>query len=332
MLRLAAILIALMSWPAVAATIPGQGDGSYEAALAAWLADDEETALPALAGLASEGNAAAQLLLALIDKTPALQGPWLAQQPRNARLEMMRAPGGLSGLSWAHAAAETAPLARLWLRRWQVDAMPELVLEFAHAGEHRAARETLLALAARERRGFAVLADDPGFPPELRTLIWREWEDAGENAERIAAERAAAHPGDPQLRMAGHDPDTASLADWLMQAPAAAPLASLCEAACPQSTQDCAQALYEVLGGHPAVLAFGTPSETLIDSARFNSSPRGQAALLRRVLLNADARGRYNQLARATAKDACLGALLANEVQRFRPAAPVSTPTDSSLD
>lgn len=334
MLRLAIFLVALLSLPAMApaATVPGQDDGTYTAALEAWLADDEESALPAMAGLAQNGNAAAQLLLALIDKTPALQGPWLAQQPRAVRLELMRAPGGFSGQSWAHAAAEATPLARLWLRRWQVDAMPELVLEFAHAGENRAARETLLALAARERRGFTALADDPGFPPELRALVWREWQDAGDNMERIATERAATHPGDPQFRLAGQSPDAAALADWLLQATAAAPLVALCDNACPQSTRECTLALYLLLGGHHALLTSGTPSETLIDNARFNASPRGQAALLRRVLLNADARGRYNQLSRAAELDACLGTLLSEEAQRYRPALPPPAPTEPARD
>ena len=65
-----------------AAELRGQDDPRFRAALALWLADDDETALPELAALAAEGNRAAQVMLAQIDATPWFQGPWLVGLPR----------------------------------------------------------------------------------------------------------------------------------------------------------------------------------------------------------------------------------------------------------
>ena len=85
--------------------------------------------------------------MALIDVNARLQGPWLAALPRDERIALMRAPGGLSGRSWMEAAAEDTVLAELWLRRWDARDEGELdtALAFAEIGEVRAARETLCA-------------------------------------------------------------------------------------------------------------------------------------------------------------------------------------------
>ena len=302
-----------------AAEVPGQRASAYEAAVERWLSGDEAEALPELSRLAGQGNTAAQMLLALIDKTPALQGPWLARLPREERAGLMRAPGGLSGRSWMGPAADTEPSAALWLQMWRVDAPLTLPLDFAALGEDRAARAALVALDVRGVRGFAGIADDPLYPPAMRYLVWREWALDPERAADRTAETEALAPGDPQRAFLSEPPEPAALADWLMQAPESAPVATLCTDACPETARACALAAAEALGSHATLVTFGTPSKRLIPAEAFNPSPRGRTALLRRVLLNVDARGRRGQLARAQERDACFGALLEAEAQRYMP-------------
>lgn len=296
-----------------ASDVPGQNDTVFTTALDRWLEDDEAAALPELAALARGGNTAAQMMLALIDKSPPLQGPWLARLPRAERVALMRAEGGMSGTSWMHAAAQREPAAGFWLQLWDVQAPASLALDFARAGEARAAREALLAVAAREGRGFAALAEDPDYPAALRLLIWQEWGPGPE----AAAERAALHPGDPQRVPADGAPDPAARTDWLRTAPEAAAVAAFCTVRCPETADSCMIAAEEGLGSYRVLLAFGSPSERLIAAEVFHASPRGQAALLRRVLLNADARGRRSQIARAEARDACFAGQLDAEAQRY---------------
>lgn len=314
----AVVLLGLASVPATA-DIAGQRASGYVAAVESWLDDDEEAALPELARLADQGNTAAQMTLALIDKTSALQGPWLSRLPRGDRVTLLRAPGGISGRSWMHAAAGSEPLAAMWLQLWSVEAPLTLALEFAAAGETRAAQETLVALAARERRSFATLADAPKYPETMRYLIWREWERTSEQAERMARETAALPPGHPQRDEVGPAPAPEALSAWLLSAPEADAIAAFCTDRCAATAPACALGVFEALGGYRTLLVFGTPAQALVPSELFHRSPRGQAALLRRILLNADARGRRLQLARAEAQDACLASALEAEAQRYMP-------------
>ena len=314
-----ALCLTLVAPGPVGAEIAGQREAGFEEALAQWLDDEEAEALPALAALAVGGNTAAQMLLALIDRTPALQGPWLSLRPRAERLELMRAPGGMSGRSWMHTAAEGEELAVLWLSLWNVDSPMSLPRAFAEAGEPRAAREALYALAVRERRGFADLVGWEGYPPSLRHLIWREWQDDADRAADRAEAIAALSPGDPQRRRVGLEVAEADLVDWLLTAPEAAGIAALCADRCATDTAACALAAHGALASDRALLVFGPPSERLIDADTFHASPRGQAALLRRMLLAADARGRRAQFAKVEAVDSCLAGLLQAEAQRYLP-------------
>ena len=294
---------------ALGETVPGQHDDGFERAKALWLADAEDEALPKLSALAQEGNAAAQLLIALIDKTPALQGPWLGQLPRDERVALMRSPWGLSGRSWMHAAAEQTPLGALWLRMWSADAPAALALEFAEAGEIRAAREALIHADKREAGGFAPLLDHYDFPPSLRFLAWKEGAEVAQDD---------LHPGDPQRRMLGLELDPEATADWLAEAPEALYARTFCETRCSATARACTVAAAQSMGAHTVLLSFGTPSESLIPAAEFAASARGQSALLRRAGLSTDARGRRHLLAEAEATDACYAAHLADEIERYR--------------
>jgi hypothetical protein len=245
--RVFVIVLAVICGPAtaqVSGQVPGQDDPRFEAAVATWLADDEAAALPALAGLAADGNIAAQVLLALIDARRDLEGPWLAGLaglPREERLALLRRPGGMSGRRWMEAAG--VPLAQLWLDRWSSDTAPATVLGFAAMGEARAARETLLAMAARLRRGFGDLAEAPGYPPALRYLAWAEWATEPGGAAHVAAEIAALPPGDPQVEIfTGEPADPAARDAWLAADPLAAPLRAFCAATCPEAAAGCARA------------------------------------------------------------------------------------------
>lgn len=315
---LAALTLLLAAHAPMATDLPGQKAPGLRAVVDRWLADDE-TALPDFAALAAEGNRAAQVLLALVDTRPELHGPWLAGLDRASRIALLRQPGGLSGRSWMEAAAEDTPLARLWLARWQADTPPEVVLAFAALGEARAARDTVLALAARQNAGIAQLADAPGYPPALRFLVWRIWRADPAQAPRIETEIAALDPGDPQIAAHRAGPvDSAARDAWLATAPLAAPLRAFCDATCPATAAPCARATFAVVGGLTGLARLGPPAETLVPAEAWNGSPLGRAALLRR----AEARD-WNDgpllAAEIAGIDACTAAELARETARFLP-------------
>jgi hypothetical protein len=215
----------------------------------------------------------------------------------------------------AEAASDT-PLAALWLQRDRTDTTVQTALGFAAIGEQRAARETLQAMAARQRHGFAAIADDPRYPPDLRHLVWREWAVTPEGRARAEAEIVALMPGDPQIRrFRGRAAAQAETDAWLAVAPIAAPLRSTCEAVCPESPVTCRRAAFLLVEGHGSLAQFGSPSETLIPTDAWLASRRGRKALLRVPV----ARFRFaHETAMAVkAQDSCLAAALAEEVARF---------------
>lgn len=264
-----------------AGEVAGADDPRFRAAAATWLADDDAGSVPVFAELARDGNRAAQVLLALIDMVPAWQGAWLAAQPRDVRIGLLRAPGGRSGQSWMHEAAADTPLAQLWLDRIDTATTVETAMAFAAMGEQRAARETLLAIASRQRRGFAAHADDPGYPPDLRYLIWQEWDADPAMRPRVAVELARLAAGDPQAGRHAFRDEPEALEEWLTVAPEVAPLRDFCAATCPDSEASCLGAVYELAGGQGFTARIGSPSESLISTELWEGSPRARASLLR---------------------------------------------------
>ncbi len=309
------IVLAAQGVPAsTAPPIEGAEAPGFEQALSDWLGDDESTALAALADLASGGNTAARVLLGLIDKTPALQGPYLAHLPRAARIALLRAPGGMSGRSWL--AQADSPLASAWTALHQVGSGPEVIETFESLGESRAAREALVVLTSREHPALAGI-DLTTLDPDVLYLLWHAVGTGGQGA--IAALTPTSHP---QRRQMGDTPAEHALEDWLTTSPLAEPLAALCRARCPAETAPCLSAAYQALGSLEALLTMGTPAEALIGQQSFLDTPRGQSSVMRRILLSTPMRGRRAMLARATAQSECLGTALTAENDRYRAVRP----------
>lgn len=179
-----------------------------------WLAGDEAAALPLLADQARAGNHAARLMLALIDMTPAYQGDWLAGLGREARIALMRHPGGISGQSWLDQAQ--GPLAAAWRALLDTEAGPEVVLGFHAMGEERAAVFAARTLMRRQNRALAQALRDAGVAGSLA---------------RFAAQGTTAAP----------DNGTG------------APVLSLCARICPDAAEACGQSISDALNGDLAL-------------------------------------------------------------------------------
>lgn len=308
-----------------AATPPrlaGAESPQFRGALNLWLNNDEANALPLLASLAQEGNAAARLLLGMIDKSAALQGPFLAHLDRRDRLALLRAPGGMSGQSWLDSIADTVPFAAAYRDLMRVNADTALLGTFARLGEPRAMREAMVLLAARESPALNAL-DPASVAPELLYLLWT---GASDSRRREIESRVPAT--DPQRVLMGQPSDARDLDRWLASASVAAPITALCDAVCPQDGMLCRAAAYRALNSHNALITLGSPAETLIPQQVFFASPRGLSSVMRRILLATSMRGRGALLARVTEEAACLGEALSAENQRYRPTLPGTISSD----
>lgn len=324
--RLLCIAVALgVVWPANVAhgeMLTGRTQPEFQRAFDNWLADDEAQAIPALAGLAQDGNGAARVLLGLIDKTSALQGPWVTALSRQDRILALRAPGGLSGRNWMTLAAPESDYALLWTRLWQLDGGLEVAEGFAAMNDTRAVNEALVILASRRESGFSpdVLGSD-WFPASLSYLA-SGWPD-------VAGLAAATHPGDPQRRIAGHAITDNDLRDWLAQSGLAAPLRQVCAMECPDQPAACSLALYKGLGSYPALAVTGSPVAELAPTEEFFKTPRGRASLARRIMLMRSARMREADLVRLGDVSSCAADWLRREYGRYAYSLPtVPLPAD----
>ena len=279
-LHLLILLLAALALP-VRAEIAGKADPAFVAAIDAWLAGDEASAIPALARLAADGNSAARIHLGLIDSTPAYQGDWLTALPRADRIALLRAPGGISGRNWLREAAPTEPLARVWLQIWDGDATVDVLREFTVLGELRAAHMGARLLFMRQMRGFGTLAEDPSFPPSLLPLAIYDWQAS--DPTRAARGLGDLDPGDPGSSLVrGGMPSPRALLIWAQHHPLAQNLLGALGQICPGDTvsaEDFAAYLGQS-GGYWALAWAGPPAQSLIDPAIYAQSPKAAETAL----------------------------------------------------
>lgn len=302
----------MLGQPVVASDLPGSQDEEFSAALSLWLDNNEEDALPGLRDLAQTSNGAAQILLGLIDKNSALQGPYLSFLARDDRIALLRAPGGLSGRNWISVSGGQTDLAQNWKDLWHLEGGAEIAQKFLQMGEDRAAREALIIIASRHDSVLPTEVLSQDWYPDSLVHLTRNYALASENAERL-------HPGHPIRLVSGLTHDNAALRDWLVADPLGTPLRAVCEAQCPENSGDCAVALYRGLSGYHALLMLGSPVAALVSDEEFAKSRRSMAAVARRIMLAHSARTRDPALQRLAELDQCAADWLRAEFKLYYP-------------
>ncbi len=288
-----------------------------EAALAAWLADDDATALPALAALAREGDVPSALFLAAIELRQPDSAYRMGLSPTEKR-DILRAPGSAFGTPWTEVVPEEAApdtilaLRALRARDWDVAISAALA-----AGETGIARLAVLALAEESPPDLFDLDLSEPLPGYLRPVLWSTaiwWagmSGSDQDVRRLLDELAAAPDGlarrvaasnalggtaetiDPhqaalgRLLRSGAAPSgadaalVAEAAAYLAAAPEAQPARDLCAANCPGDLDGCLVAANTAARGYATLFALDTPLAAAIPTERFRASPRAQADLLR---------------------------------------------------
>ncbi|ATX66266.1 hypothetical protein [Roseinatronobacter bogoriensis] len=300
--------------PAYSHHLEGMDDPDFQAALTLWLSGDEERAIPAFAALSHNDNAASQLLLGLIDKTAAIQGPLIASLSREERVTLLRSKGGMSGQNWVHAAAKTAVIARNWVSLWQMRGGVEIARSFAQNEEPRAARVALMAEMNRRGTGFAPsLMSEAWYPDSMRHLTRSRTLSPDEVADL--------HPGNPTRKLAGLPLHDADLRNWLQETPLAMHLRAACDRHCPETTADCVLALYKGFNSYDALLVIGSPSARLVPELNFAQSTRGIQSVARHIMVRHTARTRDVMLRQLSEVDECTVSWLEDEFRRYAPSA-----------
>lgn len=136
-------------------------------AIAAWLAEDDATALPALSALANAGDEDAMLALGVIEPRT-WESDHVKRLDRTQRIALLRKPGGLSGESWLKSVTARRALAEAFeIAQQKSDPWPLVAL-----GQIDAARP---ALAAAFNQNPASLAESDAvgtLPKAMRHMVW----------------------------------------------------------------------------------------------------------------------------------------------------------------
>ena len=315
------LLITLAGFlPVQAQHIAGTDAPEFRRALELWLEGDDEASIPLLSTLAQDNNSASQILLGMIDKTAALQGPMIVFLPRMERMALLRAPGGLSGQNWMRVAALNTQYAKNWVALWHMEDGVEIAKEFASMNEPRATRSALLMAVNRQGSGFEQqLLTKDWYPQSLRHLT--------KSRMLLPEDVKDLHAGDPVRKSAGLQLQDSDLRAWLQTSSMALHLRAACDRNCAKTQPDCMLALYRGLNSYYALLVMGSPSATIIPEQAFAESLRGSQSVARHIMVRHTARTRDVMLRQLAPIDGCAVAWLEDEFRRFSLSSRTSTAT-----
>lgn len=299
-------LFVLGTAPLHAAAITGSDDPRFQSALSNWLDGQDLAAIKALSALAQEDNRAAQILLAQIQNKIWLHDHVTAGLERKERIQLLREPKGLSGRSWLVSAAEDTPLAGYLLEARKPYENPEIGTALLAEGELDAALPLIargymagdalgaLELALNDKafryasglaheiitalpQGLAsgsFSADDPRFDPLRERLADLPAGDAFERKLWGAAALRDLQPGSGPFQDIG---------TGMAAMPAMKPLVDIVQRHCPDDVASALATLQRAYPGIPLSLSLFSPVESLLPTARYQTSARFEKDILRRI-------------------------------------------------
>ncbi len=303
-------------------TIANAND-DLESAVAAWLSDIDEVAIPLLSKLASGGNEQAMILLGQIARRPGEFSPFMHNLSKKERSRLLKAPKGLFGESWLKRVHKNKELADALL---SIDDVPNrftgalLLLQYNERGQAiRSFRRFEVSGVIPDHYLNSIKAVD--FPKELDSFKWYVEtvkgnpnevlkdalaEMAGDNLNTYQYILYISHllnnksqyesdiklamatlRGDSYPRKGETWPEMDAYSDKAYEiyrkAPELRPIVNVCSQLCPDEINLCFRTSYTLLGGYAGLLDMQSPSETIIPAKRYFESKRFSIDMLRRM-------------------------------------------------
>lgn len=154
-------------------SIPAKAEEDLADAIDAWLADKDEVAVPLLAQLARDGNVDARLLMGRIADRPGAFSPYMASLSRKERNKFLKAPGGISGVSWLGVISDENEIAAAHIKAKDVkNGVPGIVklLELGEAGP--SVGYLYRQLAQGNQTDLLELANKEHLPESAQYVLW----------------------------------------------------------------------------------------------------------------------------------------------------------------
>ncbi|MEM7173596.1 MAG: hypothetical protein AAF530_25780 [Pseudomonadota bacterium] len=341
------ILLALVA-ESRAAELSGTQEPSFKKAVDLWLDGNDRDSLPQLARLARDGNPAARLLLARIERKDRAPSAYIDGLTTKARLDLFRAPKheGLFRKTWLQVeAANGNPLAQALQRANGPEVDLDLIRDLRAAGEFQATDHPLrIAALYGGPSEHDALLDEALILPELVPYVSYNRGPPEPRGDGLAALRMMAGPDDSG-DITPSDPDSLGMAallalgfgfgdlspgnrwrptveSWLLNNPATRPMAELCRQACPTAVDDgpgrCAIAAMALTGGYYEIIRLDSPLESVIPQADFLASERARTMTLRQAATTlAETGAELASIDEIAAHSPCMAKLVAGEREGF---------------
>ncbi len=166
------LAFALVSFLALA-DARSDSDDDFDAAVKAWLDDDDATALPIMARLARAGDERAMLFLGQLVQRPGRQSRFLSGLSTKERRKLIMAEGGISGISWLYKVEESRELANaLKVNPDYKGKIRNIGTLLKHNETGQAIRLITMTVGADRDRDVFELSKKYSFPMEIRALLW----------------------------------------------------------------------------------------------------------------------------------------------------------------
>ncbi|MEO9864054.1 MAG: hypothetical protein ABJO29_16420 [Yoonia sp.] len=276
----------------------GADDANFTASVDLWLAGEDPIALEKLAQLSSDGNRAAQVLLASIAARGSLHTHVTSDLTRQDRIALLRIAGGLSGKSWLTEAAKEDALAVALLQSSRIGEKAAGVGALFDLGEPQTA---MLAAQAMLLNGEgqdlidSLTEREARLPPEAGLLVrWALSSIAsGAGGNTGSARIAQTLTGNGLFSIVDFawvaiSPrkiiEDAGFRDNVMDAvgdvPSWTPVTQFCNAHCPKTQRACA-ALGVSLTALAGPFPMRSPLMSVIPNEMYWDSPRAEGDLAR---------------------------------------------------
>lgn len=166
------LVTVLAIWLPLSGARSETGD-DFDAAVEAWLDDDDASALPIMARLARSGDERAMLFLGQFVQRTGRFSKFLSGLGFKERKTLLMAPGGLSGISWLHKVAKNKELAKaLIVAPDMAEKVQNIETLLKHDETGPAIRLIATSLSGNYHNSIFVTPTKYPFPREGRALLW----------------------------------------------------------------------------------------------------------------------------------------------------------------
>ena len=344
--RLQTILLTLLLFSStgfnnysLAQSVQGADSARFKQAISAWLNNNDEQSLPVLADLALEGNIAARLFLARIERTERVQSNYLLSLTQQQQQALFRSPQsqGKFLLTWLQVEESRGnPLAKALSRSafsyvdleaiktlrsyGEIQATDHLIRSAAFHGDDEVRRKLLDGLTYKNLIPFVRNQVRPvekySYGLEaLKQIIGDEIPASTENINQQDNEAILFLAlGSPYGKLDTDNPWRTEIEQWLQTDEAVKPIHDICSQQCPSEVNSCAVSMFGLTGGYYEAIKLKTPLESVVTQSTYLNSARAQQQAVRQAALRrAEDGGELVTISDLSQTSQCLANLVSTE-------------------